>query len=189
MSYSETCFDPTRILFRPWEACCLCWNFNKWNCVVWQHSNLAARCGHLKNEGVGRPQTSGLRHHVRSWLCLFTDLPEDGGSILLQNASSVTIHIMSNPRREESLPALLWESQISCDFLYLMMRHDLVRPIRDIKCALFYFFGFRVENILGKMFGKCIHFLYLGYHGHHNRKINYDSMVQLFTVLLCVTQM
>jgi hypothetical protein len=35
-SYLEKCcFDPGRILFCPWEACCLCWNFRKWNCVAW----------------------------------------------------------------------------------------------------------------------------------------------------------
>ena len=44
----------------------------------------------------------------------------------------------------------------------------------DIKCELFDFVGFRVENILGKIFGKCIHFLDLGYVGHHNKKLNYD---------------
>lgn len=45
---------------------------------------------------------------------------------------------------------------------------------RDIKCELFDFVGFRVENILRKLFGKCIHFLYLGHVGFHNRKLNYD---------------
>jgi len=53
------------------------------------------------------PQTSGLRHPVRSLLCLSSDYPEEGGSSRLQNASSITIYMMLNPRRVESSPALL----------------------------------------------------------------------------------
>ena len=140
MSYSEKGgLDPSCILFCPWEACCLCWNFSKWKLNEYVIScrsfcqllllpslccatckNLAARCGHLKYEGVWRPQTSGLRHHVGSLLCLYLDYPEDGGSRLLQNASSIAIYMASNPRRVESSPALLWASQISCGFLYLI---------------------------------------------------------------------
>lgn len=115
-SYSEKCcFDPSCILFCLWEACCLCWNLSY--CVTYR--NLATRCDHLTNEGVRKPQTSGLRHHVRSLLCLSSDYPEDGVSRLLQNASSITIYMMSNPRRVESSPELMWRSQISCDLLCL----------------------------------------------------------------------
>lgn len=115
-SYSEKCcFGPSHVLFCPWEACCLCWKFSY--CMTYR--NLAARCGHLANEGVWKPQTSELRYHVSSLLCLSSDYPEDGGS-RLQNASSITIYLMSNPRRVESSPGLMWQSQISCDFLCLI---------------------------------------------------------------------
>ena len=54
---------------------------------------------------------------------IWGSFPEDGGSRFLQNVTNPSIHMASYPKRLESSPVLLWESQITGVQLFLPHLH------------------------------------------------------------------